>query len=218
MPAPSRSRFHPASWMPSRSMWWAVLAAAAVGILLFTLIWIRARGEPDFYRSGEVPATAAAPGADYTPLPVPAGDGSGETGGMDPGKAPASDDGAAILETETARIIEAPPPPAPVQAPFEPATANAPVTQPMPLSGRTPAPRYPARALRRGESGTVMVQARIGVDGVPQTVTVARGSGSRDLDRAAVEAVRQWRFQPATRDGQPTTGVVNVPIEFNRGG
>lgn len=216
MTAPSRSRFHPAEWLPSRPMWWAVLLAVAVGVLLFAAIWMRARSEPDFYRPGEVSAAASA--ADYTPLPVPTGDGSGETGEMDPDKAPARDDGAAIIEPETARIVEAAPPPAPMQAPADSVDANAPITHPVPLSGRTPAPRYPARALRRGESGTVVVQARIGADGVPRTVTVARGSGSRDLDRAAVDAVRLWRFQPATQDGRPTTGMINVPIEFNRGG
>ena len=39
-------------------------------------------------------------------------------------------------------------------------------------------------------------------------------SGSRDLDRAAVNAVRQWRFQPAQRDGQAVAGAVTVPIDF----
>ena len=39
-----------------------------------------------------------------------------------------------------------------------------------------------------------------------------------DLDRAAMEAVRRWTFRPATRNGQPVTATVIVPLEFNPGG
>ncbi|MDX1550262.1 MAG: TonB family protein [Lysobacter spongiicola] len=35
------------------------------------------------------------------------------------------------------------------------------------------------------------------------------------MDRAAVNAVLRWRFEPATANGQPTVGTVEVPIEFN---
>lgn len=215
MPAPPRSPFHAADWLPSQRMWWAIGLAFIVGLLLFAVIWARGRGDPDFYRPGQSPATSAA--ADYTPLPVPAGDSSGETGEINAGSSPAMDGDAAIIEPETARIVEVPqPPPPPV--PSDTIYSDAPVTQPAPLAGSTPTPRYPSRALRRNESGTVMVQATIGIDGVPESVTVTRGSGSRDLDRAAVDAVRRWRFQPATRDGRPTTGVVNIPITFNPAG
>ena len=37
----------------------------------------------------------------------------------------------------------------------------------------------------------------------------------RDLDRAAMEAVRRWTFKPATRNGQPIVTDVLVPITFN---
>ena len=42
----------------------------------------------------------------------------------------------------------------------------------------------------------------------------AQRSGSRDLDRAAVNAVRQWRFQPAQSNGQPVPGTIEVPFDF----
>jgi protein TonB len=85
-------------------------------------------------------------------------------------------------------------------------------SQPQPIS--TPSPKYPAQALRNGERGTVMVSVEIGADGVPTDVGVAKSSGSRHLDRAAVDAVRRWRFRPAMADGRPTTGRVQVPISF----
>ncbi|WP_222564353.1 energy transducer TonB [Novilysobacter antarcticus] len=215
MPATSRPRFHPARWLPTQRMWWVVMIAVAFGLLLFAIIWTRSRSEPDFYRPGEVPADTVA--ADYTPLPVPTGDGTGETIEINPDQAAAQDRERARIEQEPAQVVETEPPletaPPPAQAPV----STSPIVPPVPLAGQTPAPTYPARANLRGESGTVMVEAMIGADGVPTAVRVARRSGSSDLDRAAVEAVRRWRFQPATQDGRPTTGVVNVPVSFQPG-
>jgi protein TonB len=54
----------------------------------------------------------------------------------------------------------------------------------------------------------------VGTDGVPLSVDVQQRSGSRDLDRAAVDAVRRWRFSPGQRDGQAIVGSVTVPVDF----
>ena len=196
-------------------MWWAIAFAFIAGVLLFVLIWARGRNEPDFYRPGEAASTSAS--ADYTPLPVPAGDGSGQTGDMEADTARPQGEEAAIIEHDSARIVEAPSPQALPQLPIEPPASNAPISQPVPLAGRTPSPTYPTRALRRGESGKVLVQATIDTNGVPESVAILHSSGSRDLDRAAMDAVRRWRFQPANQGGRPTTGVVNIPIDFDPG-
>ncbi|QWP74962.1 TonB family protein [Lysobacter sp. K5869] len=79
---------------------------------------------------------------------------------------------------------------------------------------RNPAPRYPATALRRGEGGTVVLRVNVGADGRADEVAVTRRSGSRDLDRAALSAVRDWRFKPATRNGREVASVVQQPVEF----
>ncbi|ALN65955.1 tonB family C-terminal domain protein [Lysobacter antibioticus] len=88
------------------------------------------------------------------------------------------------------------------------------VTQALPLAADNAAPRYPAGALRRGEGGTVVLRVNVGADGKPEDVEVARHSGSRELDRAALVAVRDWRFRPATRDGREVASVVEQPVEF----
>lgn len=75
-------------------------------------------------------------------------------------------------------------------------------------------PKYPAAALRSGEAGTVLVAATIDANGVPVDVTIDDRSGNRELDRSALQAVRQWRFQPALRDGKPVPASVRVPVEF----
>jgi TonB family protein len=82
-----------------------------------------------------------------------------------------------------------------------------------PLAGN-PLPAYPAEALRSGEGGTVVLQVKIDQNGQPVDVDVARRSGSRDLDRAALAAVRDWRFKPATRNGKPVASVTELPVEF----
>jgi len=75
-------------------------------------------------------------------------------------------------------------------------------------------PKYPASALRAGETGTVTVLATIDTAGVPTEVGIDDRSGNRDLDRAAVAAVKHWRFQPALRNGKPVQATVRVPVEF----
>lgn len=87
-------------------------------------------------------------------------------------------------------------------------------TEARPLAADNAAPRYPAGALRRGEGGTVVLRVNVGADGLPEEVEVARHSGSRELDRAALVAVRDWRFRPATRDGREVASVVEQPVEF----
>jgi protein TonB len=127
---------------------------------------------------------------------------------------------------EAPRVVEEAPPPAPVPAETAalppsiegsaPApSGEAPVQAPTPLPDQSPSPRYPASAMRRGEAGTVVVQVQVDAQGQPVSVDVLERSGSRDLDRAAVEAVSNWHFAPA-RDaaGNAIAGSLSVPIDF----
>lgn len=84
---------------------------------------------------------------------------------------------------------------------------------PEPIAGN-PLPEYPAVALRHGEGGQVVLQVRIDENGLPIEVDVARRSGSRELDRAAIQAVREWRFKPAIQNGKPVSSVVELPVDF----
>lgn len=201
-------------WLPSwRTLLW-VLLAFLVGVLLFAWVWSMDRDQDDFFRAGETPPTSGAP--DYRPLPVPSLAGSSEASGLEPDEARAEDASRDDPDAQPHLVEVAPPtaptPTSPVAQPPGPEAGVS--SQPSPIAGSMPTPRYPRRALRRGESGVVMVRARIGPDGVPTSVDVVNGSGSRDLDRAAVQAVERWRFHPARQDGRPTVGTVNIPIEF----
>lgn len=77
-----------------------------------------------------------------------------------------------------------------------------------------PAPPYPPLSRRLGEEGRVVVRALVGTDGQPQTVEVHISSGSERLDKAALDAVRQWRFIPARRGDAPVTSTVLIPFSF----
>ncbi len=75
-------------------------------------------------------------------------------------------------------------------------------------------PRYPALARQRKEEGRVVLHVIVDAQGNVASLSVARSSGSRLLDDAAVDAVRRWRFAPARRAGVPVAGSVEVPILF----
>jgi len=75
-------------------------------------------------------------------------------------------------------------------------------------------PDYPPRCLRMGIEGRVRVRVLVGEDGRPQEVTIDRSSGDASLDEAALEAVRQWRFEAAMRRGVSVRAWVIARVEF----
>lgn len=76
-------------------------------------------------------------------------------------------------------------------------------------------PTYPRRAVDLEQKGTVVVRALVDTSGNPATVEVWTSSGFPLLDRAAQEAVRKWRFRPATLNSRPTEAWVQVAVHFN---
>jgi protein TonB len=77
-----------------------------------------------------------------------------------------------------------------------------------------PGPEYPPDAARRGQEGVVQLLVYVETDGHVAAIAVARGSGFPDLDVAAEQAVRQWHFRPATRDGVPVANSTTVTMRF----
>lgn len=74
-------------------------------------------------------------------------------------------------------------------------------------------PPYPPREIRLRHEGEVLLRIRIGADGTPVAVEVARSSGYPALDNSAARHVmRTWRFVPPGGDG-PTEGM--LPVRFN---
>ena len=74
-------------------------------------------------------------------------------------------------------------------------------------------PEYPPLAVQARTTAIVVVEAVVGADGRVQTAKVLRGQPM--FDQAALEAVKQWRYQPLLLNGVPMPFVVNVSLVFN---
>jgi len=124
--------------------------------------------------------------------------------------------------------IPAAPAPAPdAPGPVSPAAAASPAPSPPAIASvgdlsstmlEARPPRYPIDSRRKKEEGTVVLSVLLGTDGRVAEISVARSSGSDRLDRAALEAVRRWRWSPTRRGGTPVMvrGVVEIPFQLTR--
>ncbi len=74
-------------------------------------------------------------------------------------------------------------------------------------------PKYPERARLQGIQGPVVMKALVGKDGSVQDVRVI--GGAAELVQAAVDAVRQWRFQPHLLKGNPVEFETQVTLKFS---
>ncbi|MFC0204022.1 energy transducer TonB [Novosphingobium soli] len=118
-------------------------------------------------------------------------------------------------------MVEAPPPPAPPTVTSEGVKAEAPPA-PAPAPATTAAngdlsstllfakpPVYPVEARRAHAEGTVKLWVVVGIDGHVAEIRVARSSGSAALDRAALQAVKRWRWKPSKAGD---AGLVTIPF------
>jgi TonB family protein len=74
-------------------------------------------------------------------------------------------------------------------------------------------PDYTEEGRRRGIEGDVVVEIIVRSDGSVGSVKLLSGLGA-GLDQRAIDAVKQWRFNPATRYGTPVDVIVQVAVEF----
>ncbi len=78
-----------------------------------------------------------------------------------------------------------------------------------------PAPEYPSIARDNEQEGTVLLQVTVSVTGSVLQVKVHRSSGYTALDRAAVNAVRHWKFVPARTGNTVREADVIIPVNFS---
>lgn len=196
-------------YRPSLRGWLVVLGAVVAGLVLFALVVPKSTGDR-VDSATPAPGEEDEPGFAALPAPLPAG---GTASGMD------------TTPPERAPPLQGPAPAPPVPVAQTPgsaavvAAAAAPgAPDSAPVAIESPQPAYPRDALRRGDSGEVQLRVTVGVDGVPTDVEVSRTSRSRSLDRAAVTAVRRWRYTPARAGGQPVPATTQVSVTFSPGG
>jgi periplasmic protein TonB len=74
-------------------------------------------------------------------------------------------------------------------------------------------PQYPnGRGVRA--SGSVLIGLIVSSKGLPKDPHILK-SLDKDLDQSAVNAVKEWRFAPAQKDGKPIAVRVSLQIEFH---
>lgn len=157
------------------------------------------------------PAPTPAPAPLPLPAPVPA-----------PQPAPALAPAVEPAPARPAPPVPAPPaPPAPPTPPAPPPAPPAPqpaarteVSISASYSASNVKPVYPRMSQRLGEQGTVMLRVLVRADGTAGAVEVKSSSGFARLDQSAVDAVKTWRFNPATVDGKAVDEWYQVPIPF----
>ncbi|KRG71096.1 energy transducer TonB [Pseudoxanthomonas dokdonensis] len=210
-PQPSSSQSEFVFRLPRRALRIAGIAFAA-GLLLFVLVWWLGR-DKGFYKPEPVARDA---GSLVDALPEPMSTRGGASGMEKPADVAPAERPQLVQEPVAAPAPSAPPPTI-VEPPVAPVASGVPLASgesPQPRAGFSPAPEYPASAIRRGDSGTVLLRVDVDAEGNPTKVRVEQRSGSRALDRAAVSAVKRWKFNPGQRDGQPIPGSVTVPVDF----
>ncbi|WP_126946328.1 energy transducer TonB [Xanthomonas sp. BRIP62409] len=97
----------------------------------------------------------------------------------------------------------------------QPVCAPTSTEEAIPLPGNA-MPRYPSDIAQAGIEGSRTARLQLDVQGRVSDVSIVDRSGSNDprLDAAVMDSLRQWRFEPATRDGHAVVSSVQVPVEF----
>jgi len=73
-------------------------------------------------------------------------------------------------------------------------------------------PIYPEDALRKRIRGRIVLRVLVSAAGEPVDIRVEKGRVP--LTQAAIDAVRQWRFEPAKKAGKPVRTFTTVEIAF----
>jgi TonB family protein len=83
------------------------------------------------------------------------------------------------------------------------------------IPGSRALPKYPDLARKAGLQGTVVLLAVIEKDGRVGEIEVVKSPDQRwGFDLSAIDAVKQWRYQPALMNGAPVAAYIQVMVEF----
>jgi TonB family protein len=90
------------------------------------------------------------------------------------------------------------------------------VTLPVLIPETKVSPAYPEEARKNGIRGTVILQAIVDHTGTVTDVEVIKSEpdGYEPFIKSAIDSVRQWRYEPAKRDGEPVDVYFSMRIQF----
>jgi len=152
-------------------------------------------------------APVEAPPAIVAEQVVPSDEGAeGVEGGVEGGLA------GGVLGGIVGGLLAAPPPPPPPPPPARrtPVRIGGQVTAPALLHRVNP--RYPDVAVLAKITGVVVLEATVDTEGAVESVRVLRSVSL--LDKAAIEAVKQWRYTPLVLNGIPEPFILTVTLTF----
>jgi protein TonB len=104
--------------------------------------------------------------------------------------------------------------PAPEPTSASPPPTAATPTFAEPIAIRRTEPTYPAKALKKGERGTVLLKVLVNEQGSIVRVLVEEGIPGSELEAAAINAVLRWKYQPATENGKPVKAWAKARFVF----
>src|SRR5688500_1953619 len=77
--------------------------------------------------------------------------------------------------------------------------------------------QYTAGAMKRGVNGAVLLRCVSDLDGVPSHLEIIKALDD-ELDRASLETLKQWRFEPGQKDGKSVLVQIDVMMAFSTPG
>ena len=77
-----------------------------------------------------------------------------------------------------------------------------------------PEPEFSEEARKAKYQGMVVLQVVVGSDGKTRDIRVAQSLGM-GLDEKAIEAIRQWKFEPSHKNGVPVAVLVDIEVNFH---
>ena len=77
-----------------------------------------------------------------------------------------------------------------------------------------PDPEFSEEARKAKYQGTCTLNLIVDASGRPTNIHVASSLGM-GLDEKAIEAVKNWRFEPGMKDGHPVATIISVEVDFH---
>lgn len=77
----------------------------------------------------------------------------------------------------------------------------------------SPDPEYSEKARKKKAQGTVILETTVGTDGHTHDIRIVRPLGY-GLSEQAVKALREWKFVPGQKDGEPVPVLMQIEMDF----
>ena len=209
----SQPRF-PSGYQPRRARWPIVLIVAGHGLLLALLLTLGA--DPIIRRAQPAPIVVTLVRLPVEPPPETMPRRLNPPPDVKTASPIVKPPPSVAIAVVTPAAVAVPVPTPPQAVVVTPQVRNGPVTD-ADLAGTMIAakpPKYPIESRRQQEQGTVVLNVLVGTAGTVVDISIAKSSGFERLDKAALAAVRGWRWSPTLRNGQPVMvkGYVDIPF------